>query len=116
MIAYCGLRCDTCPIHLAALEEDESRKQKMKESIAQQCLEQYGMKLIPGDITDCYGCWADNDRLFSGCLNCDIRKCAMMKKIESCAFCGDYPCEKLRKIFSLDPDAQKRLEEIRHGL
>jgi hypothetical protein len=113
MIAYCGLECNTCPIHLATLEEDESRKHNMRESIAEQCFEQYGMNLKPNDITDCDGCWADNDRVFSGCLNCEIRKCAMMKKIDSCAFCDDYPCEILSNNFSHDPDAQKRLESIR---
>lgn len=107
------LRCDTCPIHLATLEEDESRKQNMKESIAEQCFEQYGLKLKPGDITDCDGCRADNDRVFSGSLNCEIRKCARMKSTDSCAYCNDYPCEILRKNFSFEPNAQKRLEAIR---
>jgi hypothetical protein len=114
MIAYCGLICDTCPIHLATLVEDEFRKQNMKESIAGQCFEQYGMNLKPGDITDCDGCRADNERIFPGCLKCEIRKCAGQKRIDSCAYCDDYPCEMLRKNFSHDPSAQKRLEEIRH--
>ncbi len=113
MIAYCGLECDSCPVHLATLEKDESLKQNMRVSIAEQCFEEYGMKLKPGDITDCDGCQADNGRVFSGCLNCEIRKCAMMKKIDSCAYCDDYPCEILSNNFSHDPDARKRLESIR---
>jgi len=52
-------------------------------------------------------------RLFSGCANCEIRKCAMRKNIPSCAYCKEYACKELLKLFYLDPDAQKRLEEIR---
>lgn len=114
IIAYCGLRCDTCPIYMATLEENESRQRALRESIAEECSELYGMNIKPGDITDCDGCRAGNERIFPGCLKCEIRKCAGKKRIDSCAYCDDYPCEMLRKNFSLDPGAQKRLEEIRH--
>jgi len=33
MIAYCGLACDTCPVHLATLEVDLSRQKEKWESI-----------------------------------------------------------------------------------
>lgn len=113
-VAYCGLACDTCPIHLATLEPDHSRRQTMRESIAELCTKQYGMNLQPEDITDCDGCRANTGRLFSGCLNCEIRKCVLLKNNESCAFCKDYVCEILQKHFLLDPEAEIRLEEIRN--
>jgi len=113
MIAYCGLRCDNCPIHLATLEQDKSRQKTMRESIAEQCSKLYGMHLQPGDVNDCDGCTTGTGRLFSGCLNCEIRKCASQKSIESCAYCSDYACEKLKQHFELDPGAQIRLEKIR---
>lgn len=115
MIAYCGLACDSCPIHLATLEEDISRQLIMRESIAEQCSKNYGMNLQPVDITDCDGCAANTGRLFSGCLNCEIRKCASQKNVESCAYCSDYACERLEKQFSYDSSAQTRLEEIRRA-
>jgi hypothetical protein len=87
----------------------------MRVSIAQQCSELYGMTMKPEDITDCDGCRNNTGRLFSGCLNCEIRKCAGQKSIENCASCSDYACERLIKHFSLDPGAQTRLEEIRHA-
>ncbi len=113
MLAYCGLTCDTCPIHLATLEKDKSLQLTMRESIAEQCSELYGMTLQPEDITDCDGCRVNTGRIFTGCLNCEIRKCAVRKNIDSCAFCNDYPCEILVKNFSLDPGSKTRLEEIR---
>jgi len=86
---------------------------KMRSEIAEQCNKLYGTSLKAGDINDCDGCRADSGKLFSGCLDCGIRKCAMGKNIENCAFCCDYVCDKLEKHFVLDPDARKRLGEIR---
>ena len=113
MISYCGLACNTCPIYLATIERDELRKQQLRKSIAKQCAEQYNLKLHLEDITDCDGCRANTGRLFSGCIECEIRKCAIEKKIKTCAFCSDYACEKLEKHFLLDPEVRKRLEQIR---
>ncbi len=113
MTAYCGLNCETCPIHLATLEQDKARQKTMRVSIAKLCAEQYGMNLRPEEITDCDGCRADMGRLFSGCLKCEIRKCASGKNLQTCAHCTEYACDKLKDIFRLDPGAQTRLEEIR---
>jgi hypothetical protein len=112
MIAFCGLICDTCPIHLATLENDPTRQQTMRESIAELCAKQYGMNLQPENITDCDGCLANAGRLFSGCKICEIRKCASHKNIKNCALCSDYACPTLQEHFLHDPSALTRLEEI----
>ncbi len=113
MIAYCGLACDTCPIHLATLEQEDQKKKSMRTSILKTCIEEYGMNLQIKDITDCDGCRIDK-RLFTGCINCEIRKCALNRKIGSCAFCEEYSCEKLKKHLEIDPTAKIRLEEFRN--
>lgn len=113
LIAYCGLRCDSCPIHLATLEPDQTRQRNMRESIAEQCTALYGINIRPKDVTNCDGCRANTGRLFSGCLTCEIRKCAGMKPIENCAYCSDYPCGRLTEFFSVAPEAQIQLEKIR---
>lgn len=112
-IAYCGLNCETCPIHVATLEQNQPRQKTMRTSIAEVCKEQYGMNLSPEEITDCDGCRADTGRLFPGCLSCEIRKCASHRNLETCAQCTAYACDKLNALFHRDPDAQIRLEEIR---
>ena len=114
MLAYCGLYCDHCPIHLATLEMDESVKKIMRDSISKQCKEKYGMDLKPEDITDCDGCTANTGRLFSGCRNCEIRKCAMERNHNSCGECPEYPCNKLSGIFHEDPGAKTRLDLIKN--
>jgi hypothetical protein len=113
MLAYCGLTCEKCPIHLATIEPDKTVQRSMRESIAKQCASLYGMNLTPEEISDCDGCRADSGRIFAGCLTCSIRKCAIEKKIETCAYRINHACETLKNNFSLDPDSQVRLEELR---
>jgi hypothetical protein len=112
-LAYCGLICRTCAIHLAAGEEDPKRRQEMRTEIARQIEEHYGQECKPEDVGDCDGCKADTGRLFAGCRTCQMRKCAMDKGIESWAYCDDYPCEALEKLFATDAEARKRLDAIR---
>jgi hypothetical protein len=113
MIAFCGLKCDSCPIYLATLEEDALLQHTMRESIAEQCSKVYGMNIQTEDVTDCDGCRSNTGRLFSGCLGCEIRKCAIQKNTVNCAYCSDYACATLMQHFSTDKSAETRLEEIR---
>ena len=117
-IAYCGLICQGCPIHLLSLESDVAKKEKMRIEIAQICREQYGYgeDFKPENINDCDGCRTENVRLFSGCAKCEIRKCAIQKGLENCAYCDEYACEKLQQFFVNDPGAKTRLDEIRSAL
>ena len=113
MIAYCGLTCDTCPIYLATIEQDKAQQQTMRASIALLCTETYGMALQPGDINDCDGCTANTGRLFSGCINCGIRVCAIQQHLENCAHCNEFACVKLSTFLSHEEGAKTKLEEIR---
>jgi hypothetical protein len=112
-IAYCGLDCYNCPIRLATLEKNSLEKKKMRIEIAEQIAKIYKSTPKPEIISDCDGCKADGGRLFTGCTDCEIRKCAIQLDLENCAFCLDYACKKLERHFAIDPEAQKRLEEIR---
>jgi hypothetical protein len=113
MIAYCGLSCDSCPIHLAALESDPVKQMSLREEVARKCREVYGMDLNLQDVTDCDGCSSATGRLFSGCVKCEIRKCAIRKKVGICASCPDYLCGLLQKRFEIDQAARARLEILR---
>jgi len=112
MIAYCGLVCKSCPIHLATLEKNISHQAKMRVEIAEQLSKIYGTSPKPEIITDCDGCKVNNGRLFAGCIDCEIRKCAILKNIINCAYCSDYACDKLKRHFAIDHGAQDRLDEI----
>jgi len=116
MIAYCGLACDSCPIHLAALEKDIVKKTQMIKDISEQLANIYGTTPKPEIITDCDGCKMINGRLFTGCIDCEVRKCANMKDLENCAYCSEFACEKLVKHYTYDPASRDRLEVIRKSI
>jgi hypothetical protein len=113
LIAYCGLTCHSCPIFLATREQKPKKKREKRAEIAGQINALYKEKMKAGDITDCDGCKTETGRLFSGCRKCQIRKCARQKAVESCAYCDGYACESLERFFSTEPDAKKRLDEIK---
>lgn len=114
IISYCGLVCRNCPIYLASKETDFVKKNEMISEIISVCKKEYNIEYNPSDITDCEGCMTENGRLFSGCLNCKIRRCAIDKGIISCAYCSDYICGNLNEFFKTDPSAKERLELLRN--
>jgi hypothetical protein len=113
MAAYCGLTCQGCPIYWATREDDPEKKRKMRVAIAQLGKEHYGVDMRPEEITDCDGCRSEDDRLYPGCKKCEIRTCAKQRKVETCAHCPDYACEKLQKAFVSEPSSKIKLEVIR---
>jgi hypothetical protein len=112
LIAYCGLDCRTCPIHLATIETEEARRVAMRVSIAITCTEHYGMQMTPTEVTDCDGC-RSHGRIFSGCANCKIRLCAFDRRVDTCASCAEFACEKLLLHFRADPGSESRLKQLR---
>ena len=75
--------------------------------------EEYGISIKPKDVTDCDGCKTSTGRLYSGCNNCEIRKCAQEKGCLTCAHCIEYPCEKLQKFLDIYSISKSYLEDIR---
>lgn len=116
MISYCGLNCQGCQIYLATRENDKEKQYKIRADITQQIKKLYGHEYKPEDISDCDGCKTEGGRLFSGCNNCYMRKCASRKHIDNCAYCQEYPCQELQKLFTTDKDARIRLDAIKSTL
>jgi hypothetical protein len=119
MIAYCGLNCVTCRIYLATRETDPKKQREMREGIARYIREHFDSEIREEDITDCDGCTVKEGRLFSGCKKCQVRKCAMEKGLKNCAYCSEYPCGKLNKLFDSEGEesgAKKRLDAVRNSL
>jgi len=115
MLAYCGLHCNTCPIFLATVETDKSKKQSMRKTIARIFKEQYHIQMLPEEVSDCDGCILAAARIFPGCYKCEVRACARKRNLESCAFCNDFACTNLNELFMMEPTAKIRLEEIRNA-
>ena len=119
MIAYCGLNCLTCWIYLATREKDPKKQKEMREGVTRYMNEHSDPNTRVEDITDCDGCTLNSGRLFSGCQKCEVRKCAMEKGLKNCAYCREYACGKLNKIFDSEGEesgAKKRLDAIKAQL
>lgn len=108
MIAYCGLSCSDCPTFIATQKNDD----KMREETAKKWSEMFHQDIKPADI-NCDGCTSTSTKLFNYCGLCDIRKCAREKGVKSCAYCADYPCEKLTAFLKNAPEAKVVLDDIR---
>ncbi len=114
-LSCCGLICHKCAIYLATREKDEKKRYKMRVDIALQIKDRYGQECKPEDVTDCDGCKTKGGRILSGSSQCKIRKCVKEKNIENCAHCNGYSCEDIEKLFTTDPDAKERLDQIKSG-
>ncbi len=108
MIAFCGIGCSECPTFLATQKNDD----KMREETAKKWSEMFHAEIKPADI-NCDGCVSQSSRLFSYCGMCEIRKCGKEKKVKNCAYCDEYPCEKLSNFLKNAPEAKATLDEIR---
>jgi hypothetical protein len=112
-ISYCGLTCNGCPIYWATREHDKRKQKRMRAKIAEMCNKQYGLNYSYRDINDCDGCRAESGVLFSGCLDCRIRNCAVFREVETCAHCPDYLCDKLKEHYKSDPTGKIWMDIIR---
>lgn len=106
IVAFCGIICNECPAFIAKqTDDDELRKQTA---------EKWSTEEWPLEIDDinCDGCTAGGE-LITFCAMCDVWKCGTEKGVINCAYCTEYPCEKLEMPWSQTPDAKEVLDEIR---
>lgn len=110
IIAYCGLDCSKCKAFQATQTKDAEEKRKIAERWTEGMTTQFKAEDI-----NCRGCKTD---VISGWCRkiCKIRPCADKRRVETCAHCEDYPCEKLKEFLSSEPEATKNLRKIRTAL
>ena len=111
LISICGLTCTECGAFLATQNNDDEARRK----VAEEWSKEYKTPIKPEDVY-CVGCVQKSGRVFSYCHVCEIRACGLGRKVKNCAYCQEYPCEKLTKFFELAPQAKKNLEEVRKNL
>ncbi len=111
MTAFCGIDCSGCPAFIATQNDDDDARAK----VAQEWTQGYGSEFKPEDI-NCDGCTATAGRHIAFCDQCDVRACCIERELVNCGWCADYPCDKLDKIFEMDPGVRKTLDGIKAGL
>jgi hypothetical protein len=109
IVAYCGLVCTECPAYKATQENDDKARAK----VADEWSKQFKHDFKTEDI-NCNGCLAVSAVKFSYCSVCDIRKCGSDREVLNCAYCVEYPCDKLNKFHAEVAEARAKLEAIRN--
>jgi len=107
MLSYCGIDCSSCPAYLATQANDIEK-----------------LSTLAGEWFDgatdytiilCDGCKSE-EHIMKWCAECPTRACAIQRQLENCAYCADYGCEKLLKVFEMSDEPKKNLEHIRASL
>jgi hypothetical protein len=107
MLSFCGIDCSICPAYIATQANDIEKLT----SLAQEWFD----GATDYTIILCDGCKSTN-RIMKWCGECPTRDCAIERGHENCAYCDDYGCEKLLKVFEMSEDARVNLEQIRATL
>lgn len=108
MNAYCGLECTKCDAFIATERNDDALRAK----VAAEWAKMYGAPILPEHI-NCTGCRSEGIKVYYCEHMCQIRACAGGRAFETCADCGEFPCEKLNEVFHFAPHAKERLESLR---
>ncbi len=107
-LSYCGIECKECLAYLAKVTGNKELQEK-----ASKVWSTNEFEVDPVDV-HCDGCRTDTGDLFKHCVICAVRECAMENNFANCAYCNDYPCDKLENLWNMlnAPDAKDRLDEI----
>jgi len=92
IIARCGYRCNLCLAYNVNIRSVEDQKR-----VSDGWFRIYGFRIPPEDI-QCDGCLtpdSENPRLID--IKCPVRPCVIEKKLENCAYCDEYICNKIEQ-------------------
>ncbi|OQX53235.1 MAG: hypothetical protein B5M53_07210 [Candidatus Cloacimonas sp. 4484_209] len=112
MIAFCGIICNECPAYIATKNNDDELKKKVANDWSS---DEYPLE--PQDVV-CHGCLVTNQRMMKFCSECKVRECGLKKGVKNCAYCDEYPCEKLNALWKhlQLPETKELLDRIRKQL
>lgn len=108
MIAFCGLDCTKCEAFIATARNDDA----LRGEVAKKWAETYNAPITP-EYIHCTGCRSTGVKIAYCEHMCEIRKCALDRKVGTCAECSDFPCRHLDQIFKTAPHARKTLQSLR---
>jgi len=87
MIGYCGYDCHLC----AARSDDPALRQRMVDGWRKI----FGHQNYTAENVKCDGCLSDG-RIAD--KSCKARPCAKEKGVENCAYCDEFPCDKMKHL------------------
>lgn len=89
MIGYCGYNCHLC----AARSDDPAVRQQLVDGWRRI----FGHQMYTVENVRCDGCLSDG-RLAD--KQCKARPCAIERGLQSCAFCEDFICDKIKHLLA----------------
>jgi len=89
MIGYCGYNCHLC----AARSDDPTVRQRLVDGWRKI----FGHEHYTAENVKCAGCLSDG-RVAD--QQCQARPCAKQKGVESCAYCDEFPCDKMKHLMA----------------
>ena len=87
ILSRCGFRCDLCLAYAPNISAHPENRQILSDG----WFKYFGFRIDPAKIY-CEGCLSENTTLDSGC---QVRPCVTLRKLENCATCEQFACEKL---------------------
>ena len=87
IMGLCSYRCDLCSAYNDNINNNDNRQE-----ISRGWKRYFGFEIPPEEI-GCVGCIGEGKHADA---DCPVRPCALEKKVENCAQCDDFICEKLR--------------------
>lgn len=105
-IAYCGLDCEKCEARIATINNDNN----LRKEVAKKWSELNKVEITP-EMINCVGCRIDGIKTYFCESLCQIRQCAMSKKIETCGSCEDIKnCDKIKMIINNNNETLNNLK------
>jgi Protein of unknown function (DUF3795) len=102
ILTRCGYRCDLCLAYQPNVEANPANRQILSDGWHQY----FGFRL-KADAICCNGCMAEDPKLID--QSCPVRPCVIEKRLENCAQCEQYVCEKLTERLVIYEEVQRRV-------
>ena len=100
IIAPCGYRCDLCPVFYKKI--DHIDKQKLSDGY----FKYFNSQISPEEIKSCKGCIDEGEK------DCPVRSCVFDKRIDNCAQCPAFGCDKLKTKMNVVEDNIKDISSL----
>ncbi len=102
ILTRCGYRCDLCLAYKPNAEKNPANQQKLSDG----WFKYFGFRL-PAEEICCDGCMSDNPKLID--QSCPVRPCVIEKRLDNCAQCEQYICEKLTERLVMLEQVKQRV-------
>lgn len=105
-IAYCGLDCVKCDAYIATVNDDDALRKKTA-----QLWSELNNAPITSEMINCVGCRAAGAKTPYCESMCEIRKCAVSKNVETCAYCAEFEeCKTVGALLESSEEARENLK------